>query len=175
MEKCIVCGESLQVFKDKPYEYKESGLNILLLGIPQYHCEACGEDFVSIPNPEMLHKKIGVEICKNKKALLLPEEIRFLRKELYLKANEMADRLGVDKSTVSRWENGIKPIGESTDRLLRMFYLSCYDDSCQKEEYCSNLLNVFAELPRKRKSVKEKITMSLNPQEWLSNPQACTC
>ncbi|MBW1637149.1 MAG: YgiT-type zinc finger protein, partial [Deltaproteobacteria bacterium] len=60
MENCIVCGDTLKVIKDQPYEYTESGLNVLLLGITQYHCEACGENFASIPNPEKLHKTIGV-------------------------------------------------------------------------------------------------------------------
>lgn len=32
MEKCYVCGNSLEVIKDKPYEYTECGLPVLLLG-----------------------------------------------------------------------------------------------------------------------------------------------
>ena len=50
------------------------------------------------------------------------EEIRFLRKEMRLKANELAALLGVHKVTVSRWENNEEAIGSSSDRLLHYIY-----------------------------------------------------
>ena len=109
MEQCAICGGSLTVVKNQPYEYTQSGLNVILIGIPQYTCNACGERFTPIPNPENLHRIIALDICKNRKALLLPEEIKFLRKELHLKAVELTRAMGVDASSVSRWENGKKP------------------------------------------------------------------
>jgi putative transcriptional regulator len=66
-----------------------------------------------------LHRAIGNDICRRKKSLLVAEEIKFLRKELRLKAKELAAILGVTDSTMSRWENGKKQIGEGQDRLLR--------------------------------------------------------
>lgn len=40
MEKCYVCGNALEVIKDKPCEYTECGLPVLLLGITQYTAAA---------------------------------------------------------------------------------------------------------------------------------------
>lgn len=131
MEKCYVCGNALEVIKDKPYEYTECGLPVLLLGITQYRCGSCGEEYAAIPAPEKLHKLIGLEICRSRKALLLPEEIKFLRKELGLKAKDLAASLGVEDATVSRWENGKQQIGEGSDRLLRALYLSCAEETQQ--------------------------------------------
>ena len=167
MDKCHVCGESLKVIKDKPYEYTECGLDVVLLGVTQYHCDSCGEEYAAIPNPRVLHKIIGTDICKNKKALLLPEEIRFLRKELNLKAKDLADSIGVDDSTVSRWENGKQQIGEGSDRLLRALYLGCIEEPCTEKERCSNILDVFKSFPIQRKKIKERKKISLNSQDWL--------
>lgn len=49
-------------------------------------------------------------------------EIRFLRKNLYLKINEFAQLLGVDRVTVSRWENEHEKPSRSADRLVRLTY-----------------------------------------------------
>ena len=125
MDKCHVCGNPLETIKDQPYEYSECGLNVTLLDITQYRCQQCGEEFAAIPSPQKLHKVIGIEICRNKKALLKPAEIVFLRKELRLKAKELARILGVSDSVVSRWENSKAEIGEGNDRLLRSIFLSC--------------------------------------------------
>lgn len=173
MEKCAICGSELTVTKDKPYNYPIGGLQVKILGIPQYTCNECGEEFSTVPNPEALHKLIGLEICKNKKGLLLPEEIVFLRKELSLNATGLANVLGVDPSTLSRWENGKKPIGEGYDRMLRMSYLTCFNELCPKEMKCDKLLSLFSDLPQKRRPVKEKTPILINPQEWLAPTMVC--
>jgi putative zinc finger/helix-turn-helix YgiT family protein len=174
MDKCYICGESLEVIKDKPYQYTESGLDVVLLGITQYHCTSCGEESAAIPSPEKLNKTIGRDICKNKKALLLPDEIKFLRKELNLKAKDLARSLGVEDSTVSRWENGKKQIGEGSDRLLRALYLGCVEEQCEEHDRCTNILDVFKNFPPKRKDIKEHHKILLNPQDWLMPDHACT-
>lgn len=163
MEKCYVCGNALEVIKDKPYEYTECGLPVLLLGITQYRCGSCGEEYAAIPAPEKLHKLIGLEICRSRKALLLPEEIKFLRKELGLKAKDLAASLGVEDATVSRWENGKQQIGEGSDRLLRALYLSCAEESQDRR----GILEVLKSFPQQRKNIREQRTLSLNPQDWL--------
>ncbi len=173
MEKCAICGGEMSVTKDKPYNYPMGGLQVTLLGIPLYTCSVCGEKFTTIPNAEALHKMIGLEICKNKKGLLLPEEIIFLRKELSLNAIGLAGVLGVDPSTLSRWENGKKTIGEGYDRMIRMSYLTCFDEPCPKEKKCYKLLSLFSELPQKRKPVKDKTPILINPQEWLTPAMPC--
>jgi putative zinc finger/helix-turn-helix YgiT family protein len=160
METCYVCSNALEVIKDKPYEYTECGLSVLLLGITQYRCESCGEEYAAIPAPEKLHKIIGLEICQNRKALLLPEEIRFLRKELGLKAKNLATALGVEDATVSRWENGKQQIGEGSDRLLRVLYLNCVEEG-------RNILEMLKEFPSQRKNIQKSGPLTLNPQDWL--------
>ncbi len=167
MDKCYACGGTVRVVKDKPYHYIESGLPIVLHGIPQYICEECGESYAAIPDTMKLHRLIGKSICKKRKAILKADEIKFLRKNLQMKAKELADTMGVTPSTVSRWENEKKDIGEAHDRLLRLLYMtfvSEHDHSAVRE----GTMDIFRDLPKKRKKIKEPREIELNPQEWLT-------
>lgn len=46
--------------------------------------------------------------------------MRFLRKHLGWSGADFAAHMGVDPTTVSAWENERKPLGTSSDRLLRL-------------------------------------------------------
>lgn len=166
MDTCYSCGEKLKAVKDKPYRYDECGLDVVLQGIAQYVCESCGESYVSLPHLQDLHRIIGANICQNMKGLLLPEEIRFLRKDLHLKAKDLARTLGVTASAVSRWENGKSVISEAHDRLLRSVYMLYASEQSQQILY--DVITFFQDLPAKRKAIHHRKGMVLNPQEWLS-------
>lgn len=167
MNKCYSCGADIQVIKDKPYNYNKCGLDVVLHGITQYACPSCGEEYASIPNMQKLHRFIGAHICQKRKALLKPAEIKFLRKDLHLKAKELATLLGITTSTISRWENGKKEIGEAHDRLLRSIYIM-YASEQANHMVCGGVLNMFKELPTKRKKIEQPKKLDLNPQEWLN-------
>ncbi len=79
MNKCYSCGADIQVVKNKPYHSNECGLDVVLHGITKYACPSCGEKYASVPNMPKLHRLIGMEICRKRKALLKAEEIKFLR------------------------------------------------------------------------------------------------
>jgi len=167
MKVCYSCGSKIKVIRDQPYKFNECGLNVVLYGITQYECPNCKETYAAIPNVSKLHRIIGTHICKERKALLTPEEVRFLRKDLLLKAKELALIMGVTASTVSRWENGRKDIGEAHDRLLRSIYMM-YATEQSQHIICEGALNLFRELPLKRKRIKQEKEISLNPQEWMN-------
>lgn len=167
MEKCYSCGNDIKTIKDKPYTFNECGLDVVLYGVTQYNCSTCKESYTSIPNIAKLHRAIGTHVCQKRKALLQPKEIKFLRKDLHLKAKELALTLGVTASTVSRWENGKKEIGEAHDRLLRSIYMM-YASEQAKHIIFDSTLDLFKELPSKRKKIKQPTEIILNPQEWMS-------
>jgi putative zinc finger/helix-turn-helix YgiT family protein len=169
-EKCYNCKDGvLREVKGRPYNYTESGLdNIVLHGVPQHVCKSCGETYVSIPNMEGLHLTIGKAICCKTNELLIPNEIKFLRKELHLKSKELAKALGVTPTTVSRWESssGKFPIGEAEDRLLRGIYMMFVSDQLQGAVHL-DALNLFSELQRKRKVPTKVKKLQFNPSDWL--------
>ena len=163
MNECFVCGATVEVIKDKPYIYKDGGIEATIYGLTQYHCAACDETFTPIPTPQKLHRAIGQVICEKNKGLLTGEEIRFLRKSLDMKATELAQVMGTDASTISRWENNKKEIGDSNDRLLRTIFMLTY--TCATAQ--SDTVKTLQEMPKKRHKIKTRHEVSLNPAEWL--------
>ena len=166
MKHCYFCDGFTKEIKDKPYRYDECGLPVILLGITQHACEKCNETYVSIPNIQQLHRMIGINVCKNRKALLKPEEIKFLRKNLHLKSKELAQTLGVTPQTVSRWENGSKVIGEPHDRFFRSLYMMHVSEQAHHLVF-DNVIDTFKELPIKRKEIQEPTEITLNLRDWM--------
>jgi putative zinc finger/helix-turn-helix YgiT family protein len=104
------------------HRYTESGLpNVVLVGVEMRRCPKCGEQALSIPRVEDLHKTLAMSLI-HEHTRLASYEIRFLRKWLGLSGVDFARRMGVDPATVSRWESTEKPqsMGPVADRLLRM-------------------------------------------------------
>lgn len=118
--KCHECNNEM-VKSVERYHYKESGLKNVFLGdLPVYRCQ-CGEEFATIPRVVELNAVIALDLIK-KKSFLRGEEIRFLRKNAGLNAKLFAEYLGVDKSTLSRWENNKQDLNKANDRLIRLIY-----------------------------------------------------
>lgn len=102
-------------FKDKML-----GLpGLTLLGVQIQTCKTCGEEYVSIPRVEQLHKLVVSRIV-GKRGRLTGPEIRYLRKYIGWSGTDFARHFGVQPETVSRWENDKDLMGPVADRLLRV-------------------------------------------------------
>jgi putative transcriptional regulator len=120
--KCSECGRGLQVRRPRVYTYRESGLEtVQLTGIRVYVCPGCHAQFPEIRNIVGVHRTIARHLLR-KAAPLTGAEFRFLRKEIGLKARDLAHCLGVTDVSLSRWETGTSPINPAADRLLRALY-----------------------------------------------------
>lgn len=119
--KCHACGNAEVVSEVGVHEYVEARLPypVVLSAIPVLRCPACGEESVTIPDPEGLHEILCLHIVMANRALL-PGEIRFLRRYLDKSADAMAALMGVDAKTLSRWENGRQKMGAVAERLIRV-------------------------------------------------------
>jgi putative zinc finger/helix-turn-helix YgiT family protein len=117
--KCPQCRHEM-VNKTENHRYSESGLsNVVLVGVEVRHCPNCGEEMVSIPRIEELHRTIAMTLIRHP-GRISPSEIRFLRKWLGWSGVDFAKHMGVAPETVSRWETGDKPMGGTAERLLRL-------------------------------------------------------
>lgn len=166
--KCTNCGHQMAKHIDN-YHYTESGLdNVVLTGLTLYKCSKCGEAIPQIPDINGLHESIGIAISKSEK-VLRGSEIRFLRKELGLKAQELADLLGVYKVSVSRWENEKEQIGAGNDRLVRVLYLRKIEKECNK---MADLQSIFKNIERKTQKPMRKAQKSIYiPMVKVNNSQ----
>ena len=139
--KCIECGGPMNVHREN-YRYDACGLPVTLVGVEVDRCRKCGGHEVAIPRIEELHRVIaGVVIARSSR--LGAAEVRLLRKVLGWSGADFARHLGVDPSTVSRWEHGRQAIGPVADRLLRMMV-------ARREPTCSYPLEALAKVGSER-------------------------
>lgn len=117
--RCMACGAEM-VSARETYPYDECGLpHVILVGVEVRRCAGCDESEVVIPNIEGLHRVIAGVLVR-KPARLTGAEVRFLRKFRGWGQADFAARIGVDKTTVSKWENGHEMPGAVADRLIRL-------------------------------------------------------
>lgn len=166
--KCYECNEQMTVVKDKAYHYTSCGLhNVWIYGINQFQCPSCGEFYASIPKIKQLHKLIGINLsCQEER--LAGQDIRFLRKELRLKAKDFASLLSIDPATLSRFENDRDLPSESMDKLIRMTYVAQLADEVSID-WKELLTRAAKEPPNTERQIK------ITPTEWLNKLMPSCC
>lgn len=170
MRKCFDCGKEMQR-QEGFYRYDESGLkNIQLVDVPIYKCPSCGESEVEIPQTEELHNLLGLLIAFSTKGLN-PEEIRYLRKHMGYSQEELADKLGVSRITVNRWE-ARTPIKRNDDRHLRRIYI---ENKGKEFDRFTNVHRILlAVLEKSHITGKQKL--KIRKQDWVENhPPSSLC
>jgi putative zinc finger/helix-turn-helix YgiT family protein len=116
------------------YQMKESGLNNLtLIGVDLIECSACGNVDPIIPDITDLMRAIAWHLA-TQSFRLSGEHVRFLRKYLRMNGKAFSDLLGVDNSTLSKWENEADPIGSANERLVRSLALALGDGLKERSE-----------------------------------------
>jgi DNA-binding transcriptional regulator YiaG len=121
--ECSNCGAAAKVARGT-YRFTESGLkNVYLAGLEVIRCPKCKNVDPMIPNMRGLLQFLALAVVE-KPWRLSGEEIRYLRKYLRMTGEQFASHLGVDKTTLSKWENDRDPVGEPSDRLIRAVTLT---------------------------------------------------
>lgn len=134
MMKCNQC-ESERVITRILDEYLASEL----LGAPfpvylekcvsETKCENCGKVLGhSIPSPDELSAVVAL-LRASDPIKLNGTEIRFLRKTLGLKSNQLAEELRIRPEVLSKYENSRMAIGEVYEQLLRALVFLGHSDS----------------------------------------------
>ena len=117
--KCIACGRDGLMSGRENHQYDDVGLvAATLVNVQIRRCPNCGETEVTVPNLEALDRTIALALIV-RPGTLLPTDVVFLRKHLGLTSKQLADTVGVDKATVSRWERGHIAMPLPADRLIR--------------------------------------------------------
>ncbi len=116
------CGEQMKESRGD-VTMDEGGIKIALEDVRVFACPGCGNETHSIPKIEALFREVAHQLA-SKKTGLMPAEVRFLRKHLGLSGRDFARKMGVDHTTVSKWENGAQPMGGQSERALRIMVLA---------------------------------------------------
>ena len=126
--KCEICRKEWTLQKTRNYKYVEAGLeNVFLENIKVYSCADCAIQVPILPKVLALHDAIAEAIIM-KPDFLSGDEIRFLRKNLRVKAVEWAELLRTKKETLSRWENDERAIGAQSDLLIRYLAARLFEE-----------------------------------------------
>ncbi|QQR91034.1 MAG: helix-turn-helix domain-containing protein [Myxococcales bacterium] len=122
MKRCRNCGSRtlVQSVQDRQLDSLPS---VRVCGLKVSRCQECGEEAVSIPRLEQLHRVVAHTLVK-KPGLLSGPQVRYLRKWLGWAAQDLARRFDLTPEHVSRIENGHLRISVTADRLLRMLVLT---------------------------------------------------
>jgi YgiT-type zinc finger domain-containing protein len=121
--ECSNCGATAKVRRGD-YDFSECGLSrVVLQGIEIIRCDHCGNEDPIIPRMNDLMRSLALAVI-GKPYGLWGEDVRFLRKYLGMTAEEFSRYLHVDKTTLSKWETGDDPVGDQSDRLIRLLCLS---------------------------------------------------
>jgi DNA-binding transcriptional regulator YiaG len=140
------------------YMYKDCGLpNLVLVGVEVHRCPDCGSVDVPLPRVTELHRVIAMGVIHKPSRLSAPE-VRFLRKYLGWSGEDFAGYMGVDPSTVSRWENDREAIGTTSDRLLRVLVAR----RSPVEEYADEALTKIED----RRDPPRPMRLSRHQQGW---------
>ncbi|HEU4537278.1 MAG TPA: helix-turn-helix domain-containing protein [Polyangiaceae bacterium] len=78
-------------------------------GLPALRCDKCGELTFDGAVLDAITQGVA-KMFAMQSGDLWPQEARFLRKFLSATQTELAARLGVDRTTVTRWETGEEPL-----------------------------------------------------------------
>lgn len=118
--KCPSCDSNKNMkAKSTIHKFKESGLdNITLHGVIQHHCLDCGEIYFDFGNINQLNNVIADTLLK-KKTNLTGKEIRFLRTHAGYSSEMFARLIGLDKTSLSRIENGRVKISNQVNMSVR--------------------------------------------------------
>lgn len=122
--KCDECGGRMTTEANAVRRYDVGGLpHVELHGIEASRCAECGREEVAIPRMAQLHRVLAEAFVKQQRNLA-PVEVRFLRKHVGLSTADFAQRMGVTRETVTRWETGAVSMGAQADRLLRLLVVT---------------------------------------------------
>lgn len=148
--------------REQPFHFVDSGLSdVYLIGIKYYTCE-CGRVIADIPTIKQLMQLIARDVL-SKPTSLSGEEVRFLRKRLGKKQVDFAHEIGLEPETLSRYENEKAPISETSDKIVRLYYVAFSKDPNLEEAR-----KALEELLREWRvsSHPQRIVKEIHDNEW---------
>ncbi len=116
------------------YHYTECGLdNVILCNIDVIQDDG-GKIVTEIPSINRLHKELARAVITSEGSID-GKELRFLRTEMGLTQDELAQRLHKDRQTIGRWERGEVPIDNADEIIIRLMVAEeCLDDALSVAE-----------------------------------------
>jgi len=117
-KECPLCGRESLLPKSGEYWIRHPKTNTIVARVPDLEweeCFDCGEHFLD----DKAISKVEEEKYRSR-GLLLPRELKTIRKSFGLTQLQMAKALDVGEKTYCRWENGLSMQTKALDRFVRL-------------------------------------------------------
>lgn len=109
MKKCPSCGGALVASRKR--ETQSVGGREFVVTVAAGACRSCGDVFLENSSLQRTELEIACDLARH--GPVSGDAFRYLRKSLGLRAVVVADLLGVTPETISRWENGQRPVDKA--------------------------------------------------------------
>ncbi len=139
-ETCSNCGKESTVITGN-YRFDEVGIPVLLKNVELVKCSDCGTVDPIIPDLDGLMHVIALAVISHP-CKVSGDEIKFLRKYLGMSGEDFSRLIHIDRTTLSRWENGDEP-GPQSDRLIRLLVLN---KSQELRQHIEEMMKQFAQI-----------------------------
>ncbi len=110
MKRCVECKGLLKPSQSE--EVISLGEHRISIVLPARRCASCGEVYVASDVAEKADLLVATRLLDM--GIADGAAFRFMRKALGFRAADLAELLGVDAATVSRWETGKVPVDRAT-------------------------------------------------------------
>lgn len=119
MKQCALCNGKIVETSIKDYVYDTNLGDIVIKGVSKLdQCTECKNIFVSGQQMEQWNKEL-LKTLASKQRTLKPKEMIFAFSVLPYSQNEIAEAVGKDKSTLSKYKTGENRPDHSFDFLLK--------------------------------------------------------
>jgi DNA-binding transcriptional regulator YiaG len=120
------CGGTLRYGHLSNFDFSSFvGVPVRLTSVPGYTCDQCGAHTLEGALINDLERVLALVITQ-KPWLVSSQEARFMRRHLGLTQDKLAERLGVARETVARWETGSERISPHHDLNLRTVVIASF-------------------------------------------------
>ena len=100
-------------------------------------CQHCGERYFESKPLMAFDRAVAAKLLEA--GVTTPDALKFLRNMTGLQGKEFAELLGVRRETVSRWEQGKRPVDRATYALLRQIVLDGIRGGTATADYLRSL------------------------------------
>ncbi len=125
ISKCSNCGADTRIVRGE-YNLIKMGIPAVVINMEMGQCKQCDNVDPIIAHLDDLMRTVALAVVCNP-SRLSGLDVRFLRKYIGKTAEEFGKLLNVDKTTISKWENDHDPVGEQSDRLIRLTVVALGD------------------------------------------------
>lgn len=118
------CGGTLQETLLDTFDFSAlAGLPVILCEVPGLRCAACGGQSLPGSIIDFTLDHLAAETVRSPHRLSA-QQARYLRKHLALSQKALAERMGIYRETVAKWECGDSEISPQHDYILRGLTIS---------------------------------------------------